>query len=253
MSLAAKKLERLAKSINKERLPRHIAIIMDGNGRWAKARGLPRTAGHQAGVESVREVVEACREIGVKYLTIYIFSTENWRRPPKEVAALMRFLRRYLEIELENLHRNKIRLRTIGQTDRLPAQAREMLEHAIDFTSKNRGMTLVLALNYGGRNEIVHGVQRIAEDVASGKLKVSQITEKRFSKYLYTADMPDPDLLIRTSGEYRISNFLLWQLSYSEMYITDLLWPDFGKEALIKAVLDFQQRTRRFGGIEGQD
>ncbi|MBN1779768.1 isoprenyl transferase [bacterium] len=233
-------------------LPRHIAIIMDGNGRWAKTRGLPRVAGHREGVKSVREIVEACGELGIKVLTLYTFSTENWRRPRDEVSALMKLLVGTLRREIEDLMKNNVRLTAIGQIDSLPAAARTEFFEGIEMTRMNTGLNLNLALSYGSREEIVQCIRQIAERVHSGELDPDTIDSGTVESHLYTAGMPDPDLLIRTSGEFRISNFLLWQLAYTEIYITDELWPDFRRMQLYKAVENYQSRERRFGRVSEQ-
>ncbi len=232
---------------NREKLPRHLAIIMDGNGRWAKLRSLNRVAGHREGVKSVREVVRTCRELGIKFLTLYAFSQENWQRPPGEVSALMSLLSEYLARELEEMLTNRISLRAIGEIGRLPESVYETLLHTIKQTESNQDMVLTLALSYSGRDEIVRAVREITRRVKQGELEPDEIGEECLSKALDTAGMPDPDFLIRTSGEYRISNFLLWQTAYTEIYVTDVLWPDFRKEHLVSALLDYQMRERRFG------
>jgi undecaprenyl diphosphate synthase len=236
--------------IDSRRLPDHVAIIMDGNGRWAKKKGLSRILGHQQGADAVREIVTLSREIGIRWLTLYAFSEENWKRPAHEVQALMKLLNRFLKKELGEMQENGIRLKTIGRTSRLPKRTRETLLDAIEKTSSNNRMTLTLALSYGSRQEILDGVVKIVERVQRGEIAAHEITEQVVSDALYTSGMPDPDLLIRTSGEYRISNFLLWQISYSEIYITPTLWPDFGKNEYLTALRDYQKRDRRFGGIE---
>ncbi|MDL1974049.1 MAG: isoprenyl transferase [Deltaproteobacteria bacterium] len=228
-------------------LPRHIAIIMDGNGRWAKKRLLNRVKGHEEGTESVRVIVRTCREIGIEVLTLYAFSTENWRRPKYEVKSLMAILKRFLISELNEMLANNIRFNAIGQLDRLPGDVQTVIRDTMAATSHNKGMVLNLALSYGSRDEIVLAVQKAAADVQNGLLALDDLTPDLFSEYLYTKGMPDPDLLIRTSGEMRISNFLLWQIAYSEIYITDILWPDFRKEALLEAVRHYRKRERRFG------
>ncbi len=233
--------------IDKERLPYHIAIIMDGNGRWAKKKLLNRISGHVKGVDAVREVVTGCRELGVKILTLYAFSVENWKRPKDEISALMGLLKEYLLKERDEMVRNNIRLRAIGRVEDLPADVQRTLRETMEKTEKCDGMTLNLALSYGGRSEIIHAVQRIVGDCQKDLLKPEEITFQRFSKYLWTQGLPDPDLLIRTSGEFRISNFLLWQIAYTELYVTDTLWPDFDREELLKAIADYQLRERRFG------
>jgi undecaprenyl diphosphate synthase len=231
-------------------LPRHIAIIMDGNGRWATRQGLPRIAGHHAGRKAVREAVEACADLGVGYLTLYTFSIENWNRPKREVAALMTFLGQVLREDVEELNRNHVRLGALGRIDDLPSPVRKELDRAIAKLDGNTGLCLNLALSYGGRAEIVDAVRKIAEEVREGKLSPDQIDEERFSRYLYTVGTPSPDLLIRTSGEMRLSNFLLWQLAYSEIYVTDTLWPDFRRQHLEEAIIAYQGRDRRFGRVD---
>jgi len=233
--------------IDKEKLPRHIAIIMDGNGRWAKKKLLNRIAGHNKGVNAVREVVTACRELGIKVLTLYAFSIENWRRPTEEVRALMELLKEYLQKESPEMVQNNIRLNAIGRMEDLPPEVRTTLEETKKRTRHCDGMILNLALSYGGRSEILHAVQGIVSDLQGGKIKPEEITVQRFSQYLWTHGIPDPDLLIRTSGEFRISNFLLWQIAYTELYVTETLWPDFDREELWKAIADYQSRERRFG------
>ena len=235
--------------IDPDRLPVHVAIIMDGNGRWAKERGLPRVAGHRAGIKSVREVVEASREIGVPVLTLYAFSSENWKRPRSEVATLMKLLQGYLRSELNNLHKNGIRLQVIGHPEQMPKYVQREVERTTRVTVDNTDMVLNLALSYGSRNEIIEAARRFAEDAVAGKTAPDALTEEQFAGYLQTAGLPDPDLVIRSGGEQRISNFLLWQSSYAELYVTNVYWPDFGKEALYAALMDFQQRDRRFGAV----
>jgi len=227
--------------------PAHVAIIMDGNGRWAKQRGLPRAVGHRQGVESVRAIITAAPELGIKVLTLYAFSTENWKRPALEVQALMGLLKSFLKSELAALHQNGVRVRCIGQIDRLPAGVRRILELAIAQTATNQGLVLNLALSYGGRAEITAAARRLAEECRDGLLSPAEITEELLAARLDTAGLPDPDLLIRTGGESRLSNFLLWQLSYAEIFITETLWPDFRKEQLQVALDDFRGRQRRFG------
>lgn len=229
--------------------PRHVAIIMDGNGRWAGKRGLPRTEGHSAGVKAVRQVVEIASEVGVDFLTMYTFSVENWNRPKAEVASLMELLSRTTLAELNDLMNNNVRLIVTGRIDGLPAVRRKVLKSAIKKTSGNTGLTLNLALNYGGRTEIIDAVRAIGDDIQKGKVSPDQIDIEKFSSYLYTADLPDPDLLIRTSGEMRLSNFLIWQTSYTEMYITETLWPDFDKADFLEALNDYIKRDRRFGRV----
>ncbi|KQC10518.1 MAG: UDP pyrophosphate synthase [Smithella sp. SDB] len=233
--------------IDWNKLPRHIAIIMDGNGRWAEQHAIGRIRGHRQGAKAVKTVVKACRETGIEYLTLYAFSIENWERPAKEVEALMFLLDEYLTKEAKELHKQGIRLTTIGETDRLHPSVKEKLLQTKEFTAKNDKMVLNLALSYGGRDEIISAVKRIVQDNLKGKIGVNDINKETFSKYLYTSGMPDPDLLIRTSGEYRISNFLLWQMAYTELYFTNVLWPDFTKDDLFKAIASYQKRERRFG------
>ena len=230
-------------------VPRHVACIMDGNGRWAKARGKGRVAGHREGVRSVRDVTEACAQIGVDYLTLYTFSTENWNRPKAEVTALMELLVRTLRKEAEKLHDNGIRLHAIGDLDRLPARGRRELDEGMALTAGNARMTLTLALSYGARWEITEAVRRLARRAAAGELDPASIDESAVSAELLTADMPDPDLLIRTAGELRVSNFLLWQIAYSELFVTQTAWPDFRRAALYEAVRSYQDRDRRFGRV----
>ncbi|EWY42141.1 UDP pyrophosphate synthase [Skermanella stibiiresistens SB22] len=230
-------------------LPRHVAIIMDGNGRWAKARGLPRTAGHRKGIEAVRRTVEAARELGIPYLTMFGFSSENWRRPEGEIFDLMQLLRFYLRSEIAELHKNGVRLRVIGDRSRLSADIVTMIEKAEELTSGNQALNLVIALSYGARQEIVGAARRIARDVLEGRLSPEDITEESFAANLLTRDIPDPDLLVRTSGEQRISNFLLWQSAYTELVFVDTLWPDFTKRDLEDAIREFNQRDRRYGAV----
>ena len=236
-----------------EKGPRHVAIIMDGNGRWAKQRNKPRTFGHEAGVRAVKEVVMAASEIGIKYLTLYTFSVENWARPRSEVSALMSLLSRATRRELNDLIKNDVKLRTIGRITGLPLSRRKVLQNAVEKTRNNQGLVLTLALNYGGRTEILDAVKAIANSVRAGIVDIPDIDEELFSDFLYTTSLPDPDLLIRTSGEMRISNFLLWQTSYTELYIIDTLWPDFGREELFKAVANYQTRERRFGKVSSKN
>jgi undecaprenyl diphosphate synthase len=240
----------LAKALDPARLPEHIAIIMDGNGRWANRRSLPRVAGHKAGIGPVRSTVESCARLGIKALTLYAFSIENWKRPRAEVETLWRLLRFYLRRELPELQKNDIRLEAIGRLDALPIQVRIELEAAVEATSLNRGLLVNLAINYGGRAELADAVNAILDAARlSGGLSGLRIDEEMISANLYTRRTPDPDLLIRTSGEMRISNFLLWQIAYAELYVTETLWPDFGRTDLLKAILNFQKRDRRFGGL----
>lgn len=233
--------------IDPENLPRHVAIIMDGNGRWAGKRGLNRITGHNKGAEAVREVVRACREIGIPWLTLYAFSEENWKRPRAEIKALMSLLKRFLKNELKEMQENEIQLQSIGRTEKLPNDVSAVLADIMEKTASNKGMVLTLALSYGGRQEILDAVRKIIAKIGKNGISTDHITEQLIADSLYTAHMPDPDLLIRTSGEYRISNFLLWQISYTEIYITPTLWPDFGRDEFLAAVYDFQTRERRFG------
>lgn len=237
------------KILRKGNVPEHVAIIMDGNGRWARRRGLPRVAGHRAGIRAVRESVKGCGSLGISYLTLYTFSIENWNRPRREVDALMRFLKSTLRNEAEELNRNNVRLRVIGRVEDLPAPVRHELSRAIAYLDGNTGLTLVLALSYAGRVEILDAVRSIARLVEEGRIMHDDIDADLMVSNLYTADMPDPDLLIRTSGEMRVSNFLLWQIAYSELWITGTLWPDFKRMHLYEAVMDYQERERRFGRI----
>ena len=231
--------------------PRHVAIIMDGNGRWARSRGLPRFAGHQRGAEAVRTTVRGCGELGISYLTLYAFSSQNWKRPAAEVDDLMGLLRLYLKRELDELHNNGIRVRFIGNYDRLPRDIVELIARAENRTAQNPGLTLVIALNYGGHEEIVRACRKMAAEVSAGRLKIDEITEEGFEHYLETADLPHPDLIIRTSGEQRLSNFLLWQSAYAELVFTDTMWPDFSKQTLEDAIDEFHRRERRYGATSG--
>lgn len=242
----------LTPQLDSQRIPQHIAIIMDGNGRWAKQHNKPRVYGHHQGVESVREVVEACKEFGVKYLTIYAFSTENWNRPETEVNALMELLIRTIRKETPELNSKHVRIRMIGDVNALPQDCRMELDEAMQLTEKNDDLHLTLALSYSGRWEITHAIQQIAAKVQAGILHAEDIDEHTISAHLNTADIPDPELIIRTSGEYRISNYLLWQSAYAEFYFTPTLWPDFNRNELLKALLDYQSRERRFGKISEQ-
>jgi undecaprenyl diphosphate synthase len=242
----------LLENIDKQRLPSHIAVIMDGNGRWAKEQGQDRLYGHYHGVESVRNVVEGCAELGIGYLTLYAFSTENWDRPADEVSGLMELLIDTIRKEVDTLNRNNIRLHMIGDMDMLPPSAQQELREAMDLTRKNTGLNLIMALSYSGRWELVNAVRKIAEDVQAGKVTPDSVNHQLLERYLCTAPFPDPELMIRTSGEYRISNFLLYQLAYAELYFTDTRWPDFRKENLYRAIVDFQNRERRFGKTSEQ-
>ena len=242
----------MSKSLRKQILeeeifPNHIAIIMDGNGRWAKARNLPRVSGHSEGINSVREIVRICGEIGISYLTLYTFSSENWARPKIEVSAIMKLLLGTIRKEINNLHQNNVRLSSIGNLQDLPSESRRGIIEGMEKTKNNTGLNLILALSYGSRQELLMAVKRIAVKIESGKLKSKYISEDILSQELYTSNIPDPDLLIRTGGENRISNFLLWQLAYTELFMTNMFWPDFREKALLEAIVDYQSRQRRFG------
>ena len=239
--------------IKRDRIPYHIAIIMDGNGRWAKKRGLPRLAGHRAGVQAVRRIVKAAAQLQIKILTLYAFSTENWKRPTREIDILMKLLGQFLKKELDNLNKDNIRLTAIGRLQDLPEYIQKDLYKAMDLTRNNSGLILNLALSYGGRAEIVDATKKLISNFKKGLCKLDEITENVFSKYLYTSELPDPDLIIRTSGQMRISNFLLWQISYSEIYVTQRLWPDFKKKDLEMAIEDYARRERRFGDLSKKD
>ncbi len=240
----------LLRAIDFSRLPRHVAVIMDGNGRWAKLRHKRRVEGHRAGIASVRDVVETSARLGIEVLTLYAFSVENWKRPRTEVSTLMSLLKRYLRLELETLLKNNIRFQVIGRPEALPADVQGELSRGEGRTRSCTGMQFNIALNYGGRTEITDAVRRLLHDVEKGAIEAAAVNEETLSSYLYTAGQPDPDLLIRTSGEMRISNFLLWQIAYAEIWVTDVLWPDFRRKHLLQAVVDFQKRERRYGGIE---
>ncbi len=242
--------EALLAEVDWSRLPRHVAVIMDGNGRWAARRGQPRVAGHRAGVEAVRAAVDTGARLGLGALTLYAFSTENWKRPRLEVDALMRMLKRYLRLELESIHRQNIRFQPVGRVEALPDSVRRELDRAVERTRSNAGMVLSVALNYGGRAEIVDAVRSAARELAAAGRRAEEMTEADIEHHLYTAGLPELDLLVRTSGELRISNFLLWQAAYSEIYVTETLWPDFRRAELLAAVVDFQRRDRRFGGLK---
>ena len=243
-------MENLFYDINLDKVPAHIAIIMDGNGRCAKSRFMPRTYGHKVGVETIRKVVKECSRLGVKYLTLYAFSTENWKRPKEEVSALMGLLVKYLRNELEELHKNNVKILTIGDISKLPQACIEELDHAKEKTKDNTGLVMSLALNYGGRNDLVNAVKNISQEVVDGKISVDDIGDDLISSHLSTKESPDPDLVVRTSGEQRLSNFLLWELAYSEFYFADIHWPDFDEKELQKAIFAYQSRDRRFGGIK---
>jgi undecaprenyl diphosphate synthase len=235
--------------IDHRNLPKHVAIIMDGNGRWAKARMLPRVAGHRAGIKTVRKIVEIASDLGIKVLTLYAFSVENWSRPPEEVSALMRLLVEYLKREVVRMQRNNVRFHAIGRLAGLPDLVQQQIEASIKQTRQNTGLLLNIALNYSSQLEIVDAVKGVIQDVEKKRLDIDKLDEKTFSRYLYTGGLPDPDLLIRTSGEMRISNFLLWQLAYAELLITPILWPDFQQRDFLQAILEYQQRERRFGSV----
>ena len=241
----------ILKKLELERLPRHIAVIMDGNGRWAQKRHLPRVAGHRAGTQSARTTIETCARLKVEALTLYAFSVENWRRPKAEIEFLMQLLREYLRKEMPLIQRNNIRMRFLGRPDELPAGVQKDTREAMEATAKNTGMVLSIALNYGGRAEIVDAMNAILAE-RNGNGAGSTVTEEQLSRHLYTANLPDPDLLIRTSGEMRVSNFLLWQSAYAEIFVTETLWPDFSRARLLEALVDFQGRERRYGGIDGR-
>lgn len=246
-TLGGERVLMAADVIFSEKLPRHLAIIMDGNGRWAKARMLPRIMGHRKGVQTVKLIVEECSKIGISYLTLFAFSAENWSRPKSEVRSLMTLLKKYIKMEVPRMMENNIRFNVIGTRTDLPPDVVHGLDDAMQATSANSGMTLTLALSYGARQEIIQAARGIAAAIQSGRLSPDALSEDSFSQYLYTASLPDPDLLVRTSGEMRISNFLLWQLAYTELYFTEINWPDFTKDELYKALADYQQRERRFG------
>ena len=245
-------MDSLKNEIDLRRLPRHIAIIMDGNGRWAQEKGQDRLYGHFHGVESVRDIVEGCAELGVEYLTLYAFSTENWDRPAYEVTGLMELLVETIRKETETLNKNNIRLHVIGDMSMLPEYAQKELRESLEITGRNTGLNLIMALSYSSRWELVQAVKQIGFDVKAGKIEPDQITQDTLEQYLCTSQFPDPELMVRTSGEYRISNFLLYQLAYAELYFTNVRWPDFRKENLYEAILDFQKRERRFGKTSDQ-
>ena len=248
MSIFKSKKEEVIE-IDMDNIPKHIAIIMDGNGRWAKAKKLPRTMGHRAGMKTIKTIVRECGNLGVKYITLYAFSTENWKRPSEEVGALMDLVVEFVEKELDELHENDIKLNSIGDISKLPEKSRKSIEAAKEKTKNNKSLTLNIALNYGGRDEIVKGVKEIATLVSEGKLKIEDIDEKEISNHLYTKGMPDPDMIIRPSGELRLSNYLLWQSAYSEFWFSNINWPDFTENDLRKAISDYQKRDRRYGGV----
>ena len=235
-----------------DNIPRHIAIILDGNGRWAKRRGLPRTAGHAVGAETFRKIATYCKNIGVDYLTVYAFSTENWKRPEGEVKTIMRLLNKYLQEAIDTMERDKIRMKIFGDLNALTEEQRELVRKTDEISQRYEGFQANICLNYGGRDEIVHAARRYAEDLAAGKVD-GELTEEQFGSYLYSAGIPDPDLLIRPGGEQRISNFLLWQCAYAEFYFTDVLWPDFSPQELDKAIAEFQRRDRRYGKVKSEE
>jgi len=239
----------LLEKIDPQRLPRNIAVIMDGNGRWAGSRNLSRIEGHKAGAKSVKEITETSVRLGIQHLTLYAFSAENWSRPKSEVNELMRLLRQYIQDDLSTLMKHKIRFRPLGRIHELDFKTRKVINHAVKTSSSNTGLSLNIALNYGGRTEMVDAFHQMAKDIRSGSLVEEDIDQKCISRYLYTSEIPDPDLLIRTSGEFRVSNFLLWQIAYAEFHFTPVLWPDFRNRHLFEAILDYQSRERRFGGV----
>ncbi len=242
----------MKEKIDPLKIPRHIAVIMDGNGRWAKSRGASRIFGHRNAITAVRETTESCAELGVDFLTLYAFSTENWNRPKSEVDGLMSLLVSTIRKEIPTLMKNNVKLQPIGNISHLPKEAQKELAEGVNQTANNDGMTLILALNYSGRQELCDGIKQLTRDVAAGKVQETDINEELINQYLYTRNMPDPELMIRTSGEHRISNFLLWQMAYTEFYFTEVLWPDFRKENLYEAVVNFQSRERRFGQTSEQ-
>jgi len=246
---ASREEAQLLEKLDLDRLPKHLAVIMDGNGRWAEKRHLPRIAGHRAGVKAAREVIETCARLHLRCLTLYAFSLENWRRPQAEVDFLMRLLREYLKRELPTIHKNNIRLLVIGRSEQLPEGVRKDIDEAMRLTARNTGMKLVVALNYGGRAELADAFNALLDHVRANGLSAFHADEQTISDHLYTAGLPDPDLLIRTSGEMRVSNFLLWQIAYAEIYVTETLWPDFSRARLLEALVDYQKRERRYGGL----
>ena len=239
-------------ALDKNKLPKHLAIIMDGNGRWAKEKGLPRTAGHKQGVQTVIDVVEDCAELGIEYLSLFAFSTENWKRPKKEVENLMKLLVQFIDKELGRLHKNNIKVRTMGDISQLPSKVQKKVEKAINTTKDNNRMVLNIGLNYGGRDDILEASKKIGQDLLEGKLSLEKLDEDLFKDYLYTSDIPDVDLLIRPSGEQRISNFMLYQIAYAELWFSNIYWPDFNKEDLYRALEDYENRDRRFGGVKDE-
>jgi len=249
MALFQKKVNQQDVQVDFQRLPRHIAIIMDGNGRWAKKRGLPRTAGHAAGAETFRNIATYCKEIGLDYLTVYAFSTENWKRPEEEVSAIMGLLRKYLLEAIGQMERDKVKIQFFGDLSPLTPELRELCERTKEISKHYDGCQVNICLNYGGRDELVRAAKTYAKDCLEGKCDVEHLTDEQFSSYMFSAGVPDPDLVIRPSGEVRLSNFLLWQSAYAEFYFTDVLWPDFSKDELHRAIAAFQSRNRRFGGV----
>lgn len=243
------KIDKNVEPILSDNIPEHIAIIMDGNGRWAKAKGLPRTAGHHAGMKVVKKMTIKAHQLGVKILTLYAFSTENWVRPKEEVDFLMKLPQQFFESEIDELMKNNVRVSLMGDIDKLPVHTRQVVLNAVEKTKHNTGLILNFALNYGGRYELVEVMKKIAEEIKKDELQIDNINEDVINKHLYSSSLPDPDLLIRTSGELRLSNFMLWQLAYSEFYFVDVFWPNFTEQHLVEAVIEYQQRTRRFGGV----
>ncbi|MDQ0148941.1 isoprenyl transferase [Eubacterium multiforme] len=237
-------------SLDMDNIPKHVAIIMDGNGRWAKKRKLPRTMGHKAGVETIRRILKESDKLGIKYMTLYAFSTENWKRPKDEVNALMKLLIQYLRQEINELHKNGVKINVLGDISRLPKECQEEIDKSVIKTKDNKGVTMNIALNYGGRDEILRATKLISEEVLKGNINPLEIDENIFENYLYTKGIPDPDIIIRPSGEQRLSNFLLWQCAYSEFWYSNICWPDFKEEDLHRAIYDFQKRDRRFGGVK---
>lgn len=239
--------------LNNINIPNHIAIILDGNGRWAKSKGFSRTEGHKEGVKNLEVLINECRNLKVQYLTLYVFSTENWKRPAFEVNNLMLLLNKYLKDKLDELIRENVRLKVIGDISKMPPKTFKLIENAVEKTKNNYKLVLTLAINYGSRNEIINGVKNLTKEVLDNKLDIDKIDEEIFSKYMYTYDIPDPDLLIRTSGEYRLSNFLLWQCAYTEFWFTNVLWPDFSKEDLYEAIESYSKRSRRYGKVDDEE
>ena len=250
MGLFTRKTPHTAGEVDRSRLPRHIAVIMDGNGRWAKKRGLPRTAGHKVGAEVFRDIATYCKELGVEYLTVYAFSTENWKRPADEVGVIMGLLKQYMLEAIDSMERDQIRLRFLGDLSALSPELQELARRTNEISSHIQGFQANVCLNYGGRDEILHAARRFAQDCTRGEAVPEDLTEEGFSSYLYSAGIPDPDLLIRTSGEQRLSNYLMWQLAYTEFYFTDVPWPDFTKQELEKAIEQYNSRDRRYGGVK---